>query len=185
MAILKKFGLILICKAIFMKIIGIDPGIAITGWAILEFEGREVLEMLDYGVIETSKERNSGERLSEIYSDLSEILQNFKPEVAGVETLIFCNNAKTAMQVGEARGVVVLALEQSGVEIHEFTPLQVKSSISGYGKANKEQVQENVRRMCKLENVPKPDDAADAIAAAICCNDTLVLNSLSKFNKMA
>jgi crossover junction endodeoxyribonuclease RuvC len=181
----KKFGLMLICKEIFMKIIGIDPGIAITGWAVLEFDGREVVEILDYGVIETSKELNTGERLSEIYSDLCKILETFEPEVAGVETLIFCNNAKTAMQVGEARGVVVLALEQAGIEICEFTPLQVKSSISGYGKANKEQVQENVKRMCKLDRIPKPDDAADAIAVAICCNDALVLNNLSKLNRMA
>lgn len=168
-----------------MKIIGIDPGIATTGWAVLEFEDREIMEILDYGVIETSKDLNSGERLSEIYSDLRKILEDFEPEIAGVETLIFCNNAKTAMQVGEARGVVVLALEQSGIEVCEFTPLQVKSSISGYGKANKGQVQENVKRICKLESIPKPDDAADAIAVAICCNDTLVLNSLSKLNSMA
>ncbi len=167
-----------------MRIVGIDPGLATTGWAVVDFEGREILEVLDYGVIKTKKNLDIGVRLSEIYSDLSEILKEFKPEVASVELLIFCNNAKTAMKVGEARGVVLLALSNCGVETYDYTPLQVKSSICGYGKANKKQVQENVQRMCNLSSLPEPDDAADALALAICCNDSIVLNKVSNLKNI-
>ncbi len=160
-----------------MRIIGIDPGVATTGWAVIDFQGRDIIDVVDYGIIETAKGLKPEQRLGEIYSDLNEILDKFKPEVAGVETLIFCNNAKTVMQVGEARGVVLLILEHYSIDIYSFTPLQVKSSISGYGKAEKKQVQENVKRICNLTDIPKPDDAADAIAIAICCNDSLKLNN--------
>jgi crossover junction endodeoxyribonuclease RuvC len=162
-----------------MRIVGIDPGLATTGWAVVDFDGREIVEVVNYGVVETKKGLDTGVRLGEIYSDLCEILEEFKPEVAGVEILIFCNNAKTAMKVGEARGVALLALNTCGVELHEYTPLQVKSSICGYGQAKKRQVQENVQRMCNLSSLPEPDDAADAIALAICCNDSIVLNNVS------
>ncbi len=167
-----------------MRIIGIDPGLATTGWAVVDFEGRKIVEVVEYGVVETKKGLDAGTRLGEIYSDLSEICKEFKPEVAGIETLIFCNNAKTAMKVGEARGVALLSMNNSGVEIYEFTPLQVKSSICGYGKAEKLQVQENVKRMCNLDEIPKPDDAADAIAIAICCNDSIVVNSMSNLKNI-
>ena len=167
-----------------MRIIGIDPGLAITGWAVVDFDGRKIVELVDYGVIETKKGLSSGVRLSEIYSDLMEICKEFKPEAAGVEILIFCNNAKTAMKVGEARGVALLALNNCDVEICEYTPLQLKNSICGYGKADKAQVQENVKRMCELDEIPKPDDAADAIALAICCNDSIVVNSISNLKNI-
>ena len=159
-----------------MRVLGIDPGVAITGWSVVDFDGRSVSVLVDYGVIETSKDLEANKRLFEIYSDLSQILEEFNPEIAGVESLLFCNNAKTVMSVGEARGVVLLVLEKYTIEAYNFTPLQVKSSISGYGKAEKKQVQENVKRICGLEEIPKPDDAADAIAVAICCNDSLVSN---------
>lgn len=167
-----------------MRIIGIDPGLATTGWAVLDFDGREVRDLIDYGVVETRKGLDSGSRLGEIYSDLIEICKDFKPEIAGIETLIFCNNAKTAMKVGEARGVALLALNSCDVGVWEFTPLQVKNSICGYGKANKLQVQENVKRICNLDEIPKPDDAADAIALAICCNDSIVLNNISNLKNI-
>ena len=167
-----------------MRIIGIDPGLATTGWAVVDFEGREISEVVEYGVIETEKGLDAGTRLSEIHSDLSEICSEFKPEIAGVETLIFCNNAKTAMKVGEARGVALLVLNNCDVEICEYTPLQLKNSICGYGKADKAQVQENVKRMCELDEIPKPDDAADAIALAICCNDSIVVNSISNLKNI-
>ena len=112
-----------------MRIIGVDPGFATIGWAVVDFEGRNIKEVVEYGVIETSKDLDLSTRLSEIYSDLCEILEEFKPEVSGVEFLIFCNNAKTAIKVGEARGVILLALKNFGVQMHEFSPLQVKSSI--------------------------------------------------------
>ncbi len=167
-----------------MRIIGIDPGFATLGWAVIDFEGRSIKKVVEYGVIETSKELDLSTRLAEIYSDLSEILEEFKPDVSGVEFLIFCNNAKTAIKVGEARGVILLALKNYNVDMYEFSPLQVKNSISGYGQADKKQVQENVKRMCNLEEIPKPDDAADAIALAICCNDSIVLNNLSNLKNI-
>ncbi len=180
----RGYGWMLNYKYFLMRIIGIDPGLAITGWAVMDFDGRKILELIDYGVIETKKGINSEFRLSEIYADLLEICKEFKPEVAGIETLIFCNNAKTAMKVGEARGVALLALNNSNVEVYEFTPLQVKNSICGYGKAEKMQVQENVKRVCGLGAIPKPDDAADAIALAICCNDSIVVNNISNLNNI-
>jgi crossover junction endodeoxyribonuclease RuvC len=166
-----------------MRIIGVDPGVAITGWAVVDFEGRQIEKVVDFGVIETHKSLELSERLGEIYTDLCEILEKFKPEFSSVELLIFCNNAKTAIKVGEARGVILLALNKYNVGLYEYTPLQLKNSISGYGKADKKQVQENVRRMCNFEEIPKPDDAADAIALAICCNDSIILNDLSKLNE--
>ena len=168
-----------------MRIIGIDPGLATTGWAVVDFEGRNIIEVVEYGVIETKKDLEGGARLGEIYSDLCEILQEFKPEIAGVEFLIFCNNAKTAMKVGEARGVILLALNNHGVKIEEYSPLQVKNSISGYGGADKKQVQENVKRICNFTELPTPDDAADAIALAICCNDSIVLDNLSNLKNIS
>ncbi len=161
-----------------MKIIGIDPGLATTGWAVVDFDGRNSIKVVDFGVIETKKGLELGDRLSEIYVDLREILEEFKPEIASVEFLIFCNNAKTAMKVGEARGVVLLALNSFGLRVYEYSPLQVKNSISGYGSATKMQVQENVQRICCLAELPRPDDAADAIALAICCNDSMVMSDI-------
>lgn len=154
-----------------MRILGIDPGVATTGWAILDFDND--LELIDFGVITTKKGLEQAERLKEISGDLEEIINKFKPEAAGVELLLFTNNAKTAMAVGEARGVVLLNLAKNNIKILQFTPPQVKSSITGNGRADKKQVQENVKRICKLENLPKPDDAADAVAIAICCHDCL------------
>lgn len=149
-----------------MRILGIDPGIATTGWAIIDFKDGNP-SPVDYGAILTSKELSVSERLVEIYADIQELITKYTPEYAGVETLLFCNNAKTAIAVGEARGVVLLVLEQNNIPIKEFTPLQVKSAITGYGKADKKQVQENVKLICNLDTIPKPDDAADALAIAI------------------
>ncbi len=167
-----------------MRIVGIDPGLATTGWAVVDFDGREIVEVVNYGIVETKKNLDIGVRLGEIYSDLCEIFKEFKPEFASVELLIFCNNAKTAMKVGEARGVALLALNTCGIEAYDYTPLQVKSSICGYGQADKKQVQENVQRMCSLSSLPEPDDAADAIALAICCNDSIVLNNVSNLKNI-
>jgi crossover junction endodeoxyribonuclease RuvC len=150
-----------------MRILGIDPGLAITGWAVLDFDKDGNPIPIDYGAITTPKGLTVSQRLSEIFKDMNELIKKFKPEYAGVETLLFYNNAKTAISVGEARGVVLLSLENNNIPIKEFTPLQVKNAVTGYGKANKRQVQENVMRFCKLESIPKPDDAADAIAVAI------------------
>ena len=150
-----------------MRILGIDPGVATTGWAIIDFGEDNKPHPVDYGAILTAKELTISQRLEEIYKDLNELIIKFKPGYAGVETLLFCNNAKTAITVGEARGVVLLTLQQHNIPLEEFTPLQVKDAITGYGKADKRQVQENVKTICELDEIPKPDDAADALAIAI------------------
>ena len=150
-----------------MRILGIDPGLATTGWAVVDFDNDSNPNVIDYGCISTKKDLTVSTRLLEIYNDMEELIGKFKPELAGIETLIFCNNAKTAMNVGEARGVVRLVLEKNSIPIKEFTPLQIKDAVTGYGKADKKQVQENVKMLCNLDNIPKPDDAADAIAVAI------------------
>ena len=150
-----------------MRILGIDPGLAIVGWSVIDFDKDLNPTPIDYGAIITDKGLTVSTRLKEIYDDMHCILDKFKPEVCGIETLLFYNNAKTAIVVGEARGVVLLALEKFGIKIYEFTPLQVKDAVTGYGKADKRQVQENVKRFCKLDSIPKPDDTADAMAVAI------------------
>lgn len=160
-----------------MRIIGIDPGVATTGWSIVDFEKSEI-KVVDFGVISTSKHNSQQERLEEIYNDLNEIILKFSPEMAGIELLLFNNNAKTAMAVGEARGVILLCLKMNNLPTHQLTPPQVKSSVTGNGRADKKQVQENVKRLCNLKELPKPDDAADAIAVAIGCHDISKISSL-------
>jgi crossover junction endodeoxyribonuclease RuvC len=150
-----------------MRILGIDPGLATTGWAVVDFNKDGKPNPVDYGAITTPKEMETSQRLVEIYEDMKELVKKFKPESAGIETLIFCNNITSAMFVAEARGIVRLVLEQNNIPIKEFTPLQVKDAVTGYGKAGKKQVQESVKMLCNLESIPKPDDAADAIAVAI------------------
>ena len=156
-----------------MCILGIDPGLATTGWAVVDFNNDLDPNVIDYGAVTTPKGCTVSERLVEIYDDISELVEKFKPDLAGIETLIFCKNITSAMSVGEARGVVRLVLEKSNIPIREFTPLQIKDAVTGYGKADKKQVQENVKMLCGLEDIPKPDDAADAIAVAIAASRVL------------
>lgn len=163
-----------------MRILGIDPGIAITGWAVVDFDGSGKILPVDYGAIFTPKQASVGERLLELYHDLKEIAEKYEPDYCGLETLLFYNNAKTAIVVGEARGVALLVLEELGIPVHEFTPLQVKSSISGYGKADKRQVGENVKMLFSLDEIPKPDDVSDALAISIACFDRLKMDKLLK-----
>ena len=150
-----------------MKILGIDPGTATTGFGLITKEGPK-LTKVDCGVISTSKDLDMPERLSILYDDLQEIIKAHRPDVVVVEKLFFTNNITTAMTVSQARGVVLLVAEQNSIRIAEYTPLQVKMAVSGYGKATKKQVQEMVKKILKLEVIPKPDDAADALAIAIC-----------------
>ncbi|GAB4158590.1 MAG: crossover junction endodeoxyribonuclease RuvC [Candidatus Dojkabacteria bacterium] len=150
-----------------MKILGIDPGYAIVGWALIEYKNNSP-QLIKCGVIETDKSLTIPERLDEIYNDLQTIINENRPEMAGIESLMFYNNAKTAIAVSEARGVINLAIHKAGIPIKHVTPLQVKNAVSGYGKATKKQVQESVKLLCGLKSVPKPDDAADAVAVAIC-----------------
>ena len=150
-----------------MRILGIDPGLAIVGWSIIDFDKDGNPIPIDFGAIITEKGKTTSERLKEIYEDMTTIVEKYNPELCGIETLLFYNNATTAIVVGEARGIVLLVLEQHDIPIREFTPLQIKDAVTGYGKADKKQVQEMVKRLCNLESVPQPDDAADAVAVAL------------------
>jgi len=150
-----------------MRILGIDPGYAIMGWGVLEKKGSSVVPIA-YGSITTDKDMPMPDRLKHLYCSLMEIIAQYHPDEASIEELYFSNNAKTVIFVGEARGVAILACSNSGVEIFEYTPLQIKTSITGNGRAVKKQMQAMVTKLLNLDEVPQPDDTADAIAAAIC-----------------
>lgn len=152
-----------------MRILGIDPGTGILGFGIIELDAKKKPSLVDAGVIRTPANQPDSERLVTIYSELSEIIAEFLPTVMSVEKLFFAQNVTTAMSVAQARGVVLLCGEQNKMQLHEFTPLQIKQTLTGYGRADKKQMQEMVRVMLGLSDVPKPDDCADALAAAICC----------------
>ena len=148
-----------------MKILGIDPGIGRTGYAILEQNDKNII-LLSCGCITTKPGRPEPERLLEIKKDLTSIIKKFKPEAVCIESLFFAANAKTAMTVGQARGVAVATAAEYKLKIVEVTPLQVKIAATGYGKADKTQVQRMIVTLLKLKKIPKPDDAADAAAIA-------------------
>lgn len=150
-----------------MIILGIDPGYAIVGYGIVEMVGGR-FRSLEHGAIVTSADCEFNQRLNIIHKRLTEIILKYKPTNASVEKIFFQNNQKTAINVAQARGVIMLALEQNGVKVFEYTPLQVKSAVTGYGKAEKYQVMEMTKRLLGLKAVPKPDDTADALALAIC-----------------
>ncbi|MCS7055006.1 MAG: crossover junction endodeoxyribonuclease RuvC [Thermoflexales bacterium] len=150
-----------------MIAIGIDPGIATTGYGIVREEDDGRLVALTHGIIETPKHESLPRRLQALQRQLDALISTWQPQEAAVEELFFANNAKTAMTVGQARGVVLLTLCNARVEVHEYTPLQVKQAVSGYGQADKRQMQVMVQLLLGLPAVPKPDDAADALAIAI------------------
>ena len=150
-----------------MLILGIDPGYAIIGWGIIRFERGKYIPV-DFGAITTNAGVPFNRRLEQIYEQLNELLDNHHPDVVAVEKLYFQTNAKTAIDVAQARGVTMLALQQHGVPVFEYTPLQVKSAVTGFGQAQKPQVMEMTKRLLRLKAVPKPDDTADALAIAIC-----------------
>ena len=150
-----------------MRILGIDPGYAIMGWGILDMAGNH-FSVVDYGSITTDAKMEMPERLKHLYNQLSAIIAEYTPEEVAIEELFFANNAKTAIQVGQARGVAILACVNAGLSIAEYTPLEIKQALVGYGRADKKQVQAMVKAILNLQEVPKPDDTADAVAAAIC-----------------
>ena len=150
-----------------MRILGIDPGIATVGFGVLVFENNR-FQLERCGVITTPAHTNLSVRLLRIYQDLSELLLMFQPDAVSVEELFFNTNISTGISVAHGRGVILLACEQNGIPLFEYTPLQVKQAVVGYGRAEKKQVMEMVRRLCGLKEAPKPDDAADAVALAIC-----------------
>lgn len=151
------------------RILGIDPGTGILGFGVIDVDDRGKATLVDGGVIRTPAHQADSDRLITIYDELHEIITELKPTVMSVEKLFFAQNVTTAMSVSQARGVVLLCGKQHGMELYEYTPLQIKMAITGYGKADKKQVQEMVRVILALDEVPKPDDAADAIAAALTC----------------
>ncbi|MEK7599660.1 MAG: crossover junction endodeoxyribonuclease RuvC [Patescibacteria group bacterium] len=149
-----------------MRILGIDPGTGILGFGVIDvIKGKPTL--VDAGVIRTSSKDGDAERLQTIFEELTSIISETKPTEMSVEKLFFAQNVTTAMTVSQARGVVLLAGKQAGLNIHEYTPLQIKQALTGYGRAEKKQIQEMVRVILQLKEVPKPDDCADALAAAI------------------
>ena len=151
-----------------MLVIGIDPGTATTGYGLVREAADGSLAAVDFGVIETPAALDMPERLVMIYQQLTAILNLHHPQAGSVEKLYFQTNVKTAITVGQGRGVALLALAQAGLTVSEFTPLEVKQAVVGYGKADKRQVQEMVRALLDLPEIPRPDDAADALAVAIC-----------------
>ncbi|HVS78965.1 MAG TPA: crossover junction endodeoxyribonuclease RuvC [Candidatus Saccharimonadales bacterium] len=149
-----------------MRIIGIDPGTGILGFGVIEARSGKV-QMVDAGVIRTPVKEDDAVRLQTIFEELSDIIAETKPTEMAVEKLFFAQNVTTAMTVAQARGVVLLAAQQAGLKISEYTPLQIKQALTGYGRAEKKQMQEMVRALLGLKEVPKPDDCADALAAAL------------------
>lgn len=150
-----------------MKILGIDPGTGILGFGVIEVRAGKQPRMITAGVIRTPAKTPLEDRLVEIYDGLREIIEEASPDVMSIEKLFFAQNVTTAISVSHARGVAMLAGKQAGLEIAEYTPLQIKQTLTGYGRADKKQMQEMVRMHLGLKSVPKPDDAADALAAAI------------------
>ncbi|MBC7224770.1 MAG: crossover junction endodeoxyribonuclease RuvC [Anaerolineae bacterium] len=150
-----------------MRVLGIDPGTARVGYGVVEGEGA-LLRAVTYGVVATPASQALPERLKEIYRAIGALISEVAPDALAAEELFFSRNARTAFAVGQARGVVLLAAAHAAVPVFEYTPLQVKQAVVGYGRAPKEQVQEMVRVLLSLPEVPRPDDAADALAVAIC-----------------
>ena len=150
-----------------MVILGIDPGLATVGYGVISSEGGK-LKPLDYGVLETAAGLPLPQRLGKLYRGMQELLGHFQPDVAAFEELFFYHNVTTGIAVSQARGVLLLAVEQWGIPLYEYTPMQIKQAAVGYGHAEKQQVQYMVRLLLGLKQTPKPDDAADALACAIC-----------------
>ena len=162
-----------------MLILGIDPGTASTGYGIIDRRGSKYVPV-DFGLISTKAGTPQQERLEIIYSKVTGLLKEYRPPVAAVEKLFFNRNVTNALMVGEARGVVLLACALSGTDVREYTPLQVKMALTGYGKAEKKQVGEMVKMLLGLKKVPKPDDTADALAVAVCCASNYAYDTVKK-----
>ncbi|AIS52300.1 crossover junction endodeoxyribonuclease RuvC [Thermoanaerobacter kivui] len=150
-----------------MRVLGIDPGIAIMGYGIIDYKSNK-FTVIDYGAITTKAGIDKSLRLSDIYNGIVSLIKSYSPDVVAIEELFYNKNAKTVIAIGESRGVSILAAVNSGIKIAEYTPLQVKQAVVGYGRADKHQVQQMVKVLLNLEKVPKPDDVADALAVAIC-----------------
>jgi len=150
-----------------MRVLGVDPGTATTGWAILE-EKRGCICPVAFGYISTSPKESESKRLLEIATDLRKIIKKYKPVEAAIEKIFFFKNQKTIIQIGQSRGIILLTLEQERVKIFNYTPLQIKQALTGYGRAEKKQMQIMAKNILQLKSLPKPDDVADAMAIAVC-----------------
>lgn len=150
-----------------MRILGIDPGYAIVGWGVIDSNGIKH-SVVSYGAITTTPDSSFSKRLETIYSDIEYLIEKYKPDALAIEKLYFNTNSTTAIDVAQARGVIVLAAEKAGLSFGEYTPLQVKQSVTGYGRAEKHQVMEMIKSLLHLNSIPKPDDTADALALAVC-----------------
>lgn len=162
-----------------MRILGIDPGLALVGFGIIDVEGN-TYKAIDYGVIETKSDLTLPDRLEKIYFLLHELIDMYKPDDVAMEELFFNKNIKTAITVGHARGVEILACKTKGLEVYEYTPLQIKQAITGYGRADKSQIQEMTKMLLNLEKIPKPDDAADGLAVALTHGSALQFKDMYK-----
>lgn len=155
-----------------MIILGIDPGTAIIGFGVLK-KIRNQLKMINYGCIKTSPDLSTAERLNKLHKELNLLIKKYKPDIVAVEDIFFFKNLKTVIKVSQARGVILLTAAKLKIEIAEYTPLQVKQAVACYGRADKKQVQKMVKTLLNLKEIPKPDDAADALATAICCANSI------------
>ena len=162
-----------------MRILGIDPGIAIVGFGVVDKNGNRY-STVEYGAITTPAHTPLENRLKTIYDEMTLLFANFRPDAMSVEELFFNSNAKTAIAVGQARGVIILSAVENGVPIYEYTPLQVKQALTGYGRASKMQIQQMMRTMLGLSEIPKPDDGADALAIAVCHGNSVRYNDILK-----
>ena len=163
-----------------MRILGIDPGIAIVGYGVVDKEGNSY-KTIAYDAVTTRAHTPLPERLEKVYNGVNEIIKTYKPDAMSIEELFFNNNAKTALTVGQARGVIILAAMQNNIPVYEYTPLQVKQALTGYGRASKSQIQQMMKSMLGLSAVPKPDDVADALAIAVCHGNSMRFNSIKQF----
>lgn len=162
-----------------MIILGIDPGIAILGYGIVEYKGNQ-FKAIEFGAIYTDAKDSMPLRLEKIYHGLEKIIDKYRPDAVAIEELFFNKNTKTALLVGHARGVAILAAAHKGIRIYEYTPLQVKQGVVGYGRADKKQIQMMTKTLLNLKTTPKPDDVADALAVAICHAHSGVFEGLFK-----
>lgn len=164
-----------------MIILGIDPGYAIVGIGVVEYRGNK-FRTLEYGAITTPAKMPTVDRLKKIYDEMTLLIDKYKPDAAAIEELFFNSNQKTAINVAQARGVILVSLRNKDVPISEYTPLQVKQSVTGYGRADKAQIQQMVKTLLGLNVIPKPDDAADALALAVCHAHSSKMNKILGIN---
>ena len=164
-----------------MIILGIDPGYAIVGYGLVEFQNNK-FKVLDYGAITTDKDEAMSDRLTYIYAELQRLIDKYHPDAVAIEELFFNKNAKTAILVAQGRGTAIVACANKNVALYEYTPLQIKQALVGYGRAEKKQVQYMVKMILNLKEVPNPDDTADALAVAICHGNSYNVSNVLKMN---